>query len=133
MKSSDERNCKDIYKPSRVIYITMAAFECMVQIIVSGSFLSKLTTTIGISDGVTAILSTVTSLSCSLQVISILLAHKTPVKRWVIPLQAVAEILLGALYLICVFFENKSRKKKYRAGKKDDRRKLDKPLVGQRK
>ena len=103
MENFVEHKVNDPYKPSRAIYIIMAAFECMVQIIVSGSFLSKLTVTIGISDDVTAVLSTVTSLSCSLQVFSIMLSHKTPVKRWVIPLQALSEVLLGALYLIPFF------------------------------
>ena len=41
MKNIVEQRATDIYKPSRAIYIIMAAFECMVQIIVSGSFLSK--------------------------------------------------------------------------------------------
>lgn len=91
---------KDIYKSSRIMYILDAAFEYFISILTTGAYLAKLTSSIGISDGTTAILSTLGSLAGSLQVISIFLAHKTPVKRWVVPLISIDSIIMTLLYLI---------------------------------
>lgn len=91
---------KDGYGVSRVMYITWALFEYFVSILTTGTFLAKLTTSIGISDSMTAVLSSITSLSGLFQLVSIFLAHKAPVKRWVIPMQLIAQLILAALYLI---------------------------------
>ena len=91
---------KDIYKTSRLAYIFEAAFEYFIAITSMGAYLAKLTTSLGISDSMTAILTALTSLACSFQIISIFLTHKTPVKRWVIPSQIFANLLFAALFLI---------------------------------
>lgn len=94
---------KDGYGVSRVMYIIEALFEYFISILTTTTFLAKLTTSIGISDSMTAVLSSITSLSGLFQLVSIYLAHKTPVKRWVIPVQFVAQLMMALLYMIPVF------------------------------
>ena len=94
---------KDEYKVTRMVYIIQCMFEYFISILVSGAYLAKLTTTIGISDTMTAILSSVASLAAMFQVFSIFLAHKTPVKRWVLPMTVIPQVLVATLYLIPFF------------------------------
>jgi hypothetical protein len=75
-------------------------FEYFISILTSGAYLAKLTTTIGISDSMTAILSSIASLAGMFQIVSIFLAHKTPVKRWVLPITFVTQALVSTLYII---------------------------------
>ena len=91
---------KDNYRASRVAYILECMFEYFIAILTSGAYLAKLTTTIGISDGMTAILSSIASLAGMFQIVSIFLAHRTPVKRWVLPVTFVTQSLVSTLYLI---------------------------------
>ncbi len=95
----DGKHFKDEYRTSRVMYTLEAAFEYFISILVSGTYLAKLTTTIGISDSMTAVLSTITSLASSFQLISIFLSHKAKVKRMIIP-ATLAQFLNAVLYLI---------------------------------
>ena len=82
------------------MYTLEAAFEYFIAILISGTYLAKLTTSIGISDSMTAILSTLGSLAGSFQIISIFLAHHTPVKRLVIPITIITQFSTSFLYLI---------------------------------
>ena len=91
---------KDEFRLTRGAYILESMFEYLISILASGAYLAKLTTTIGISDAMTAILSAVASLAAMFQVISIFLANKTPVKRWVLPMTAIPQALVATLYLI---------------------------------
>ena len=100
---TQEIKSKDEYKVTRTVYIIECMFEYFISILVSGAYLAKLTTTIGISDTMTAILSSVASLAAMFQVFSIFLAHKTPVKRWVLPMTVIPQVLVATLYLIPFF------------------------------
>ena len=91
---------KDIYKTSRVMYVLEAAFEYFIAIVTSGAYLAKLTTSLGISDSMTAILTAITSLAGVFQMVSVFLAHKRPAKRWVIPSQLAPNLMFAFLYLI---------------------------------
>ena len=91
---------KDEYKLSRIVYILECMFEYFISILTTGAYLAKLTTTIGISDSMTAILSSLTSLAGIFQIVSIFLAHKTPVKRWVLPITFITQALVSTLYVI---------------------------------
>lgn len=91
---------KDIYKTSRIAYILECMFEYFISILTTGAYLAKLTTTIGISDAMTAILSSLTSLAGVFQIVSIFLAHKSPVKRWVLPITFITQALVSTLYII---------------------------------
>lgn len=91
---------KDKYRLSRILYWLEAAFAYFIDILASGAFLAKLTSEIGISDSMTAILTSLTSLAGIAQLFSIYLSHKPPYKRFVIPIMIVAELIYAGLYLI---------------------------------
>jgi hypothetical protein len=91
---------KDEYRLSRIAYILECMFEYFISILTSGAYLGKLTTTIGISDSMTAILSSIASLAGMFQIISIFLVKKTPVKRWVLPITFITQALVSTLYMI---------------------------------
>ncbi len=91
---------KDKYKLSRIMYWLEAAFAYFIDILAGGAFLAKLTSEIGISDSMTAILTALTSLAGIAQLLSIYLSHKMPYKRFVIPIMLVAELIYATLYMI---------------------------------
>ena len=94
---------RDGYGASRVFYIIEAMVENFITILTAGAFLATLTKALDISDSLTAILSSVVGLSGLFQIITVFIAHKTPVKRWVIPLQLLSHLMLCGLYLIPLF------------------------------
>ena len=51
----------------------------------------------------TALISTLASLAGSFQIFAIMLSHKTPVKRWIIPIQLIFQAMLASLFLIPFF------------------------------
>ena len=91
---------KDEYKVSKNAYLLEAMFEYFISLLSTGAYLAKLTTAIGVSDGMTAILSSIASLAGMFQIISIFIAHHTPVKRWVVPITFVMQVLISMLYII---------------------------------
>ena len=91
---------KDEFAPSRGAYIAGSLFNYFIALLTSGTFFAKLATTVGLSDSMTAILGSFTTFAGMFQLISIFLAHKTPVKRWVVPVQFLSNLLLAFLYLI---------------------------------
>lgn len=91
---------RDPYRRSRGLYVVEALLEYFISILTTGTYLAKLTTTIGLSDSMTAILSAVASLSGVFQIVSIYLAHVSPVKRLVIPIQVVTQLMFAMLYVI---------------------------------
>ena len=66
---------KDPYAFSAKLYFPKCAFAYLISIITTGAYLAKLTTTIGISDGMTAILSSIGNLACFFQFAAIPLSH----------------------------------------------------------
>ena len=90
----------DAFRRTRILYLFECAFENFISILVSGVYFAKLTASIGISDSMTAILIEITSLAALFQLITVVISHKPPFKRWVLPAQIIAEILFGLLYLI---------------------------------
>ena len=91
------------YAFSEKMYMAECAFSYFISIITTGAYLAKLTTTIGISDSMTAILSNIASLACIFQLLSIPLSHKPSLKRSVIPTRLISHLLLGFLYLTPFF------------------------------
>lgn len=85
-------------KISRTLYIIEAAIEYFVSILVSGSFLATITRELGISDSLTGILSSIISLGCLFQLLSIFI-RKTQVKGLVIALSITNQLLFMLLYV----------------------------------
>lgn len=91
---------KDPYASSAKLYFPKCAFAYLISIITTGAYLAKLTTTIGISDGMTAILSSISSLACFFQFAAIPLSHRSSSKVPVIILCTFNQLLYSFLYLI---------------------------------
>lgn len=90
----------DPYKSSRILHIIQAAVEYFIAILVGGTFLAKLTTSIGISDGTTGVLSAFVSLGCSFQIFALFIAHKRPVKRFVVFMNLITQLAFVFLYAV---------------------------------
>ncbi len=94
---------------SRLMYIIEACLEYLISILVAGSFLATLTKELGFSDSLTAILSSIISLGCMFQLISLSI-RKTRVKRFVIVLSILNQLLFMLLYVTPLFSFDKKFK-----------------------
>ena len=90
-----------VLKRSRIMYIFEAALEYYVSILVAGSFLATLTKELGFSDSLTGILSSVISLGCLFQLLSLSIRPKRA-KKLVLILSVINQILFMMLYVIPV-------------------------------
>ena len=91
---------KDIYKTSRILYIIEAAVEYFISLLVTGAYLAKITSALGMNDTLTGILTSFVSLGCGFQIIAIFLANKRPVKRWVTLLHSINQLAFALIYLV---------------------------------
>lgn len=90
-----------VLKRSRIMYVFEAALEYYVSILVAGSFLATLTKELGFSDSLTGILSSVISLGCLFQLLSLSIRPKRA-KKLVLILSVINQILFMMLYVIPV-------------------------------
>ena len=90
-----------LLKRSRIMYILEAAIEYFISILVAGSFLATLTKELGFSDSLTGILSSVISLGCLFQLLSLTIRPKSA-KKFVIALSITNQLLFMFLYVIPV-------------------------------
>lgn len=90
---------RDPYKTSRGLYIIEAALEYFVSLMVSGAFLATVSKELGVSDGLTGVISAFVSLGCSFQLLSIFINRKNGVKRMVIVASIINELLFTFIYL----------------------------------
>ena len=88
-----------ILKRSRIMYIIEAGLEYLISLLVTGTFLAQLTKELGFSDSLTGILSSVISLGCLFQTLSVFYRKKT-VKRFVIGLSIANQLLFMLLFVI---------------------------------
>ena len=86
-------------KRSRLMYIFEAALEYLISILVTGSFLATITKELGVSDSLTGILSSVISLGCFFQLLS-LSVRRAKVKKLVVVLSIVNQAFFMLLYVI---------------------------------
>ncbi len=84
---------------SRILYIIEAALEYFISILFAGSYLATLTSHLGMSDGLTGILSSFISLGCIFQLFSVFLKRRR-VKTIVTSLSVVNQLLFLFLYII---------------------------------
>lgn len=84
---------------SRILYIIEAALEYFISILFAGSYLATLTSHLGMSDGLTGILSSFISLGCIFQLFSVFLKRRR-VKTIVTSLSVVNQLLFLLLYII---------------------------------
>lgn len=86
-------------KRAQRLYIIQAAVEYLVSLLVSGSFLATLTNELGFSDSLTGILSSVISLGCLFQLLSVFLPRRRT-KPLVVWLSIANQVLFLLLYVI---------------------------------
>ena len=86
------------YKRSRLLYHAEAALEYLVALTVSGSFLAYLTASLGISDSLTGIISSIISLGCLFQLCS-LFVRKKRFKSFVIWASMLNQLSFMMLYV----------------------------------
>ena len=94
-----ENETSPALKRSRFMYICEAALEYLIAILVSGSFLATLTKSLGMSDSLTGVLSSVISLGCLFQLLSAVY-RRQQVKRFVVILSVLNQLLFMMLYVI---------------------------------
>lgn len=88
------------YAFSRFLYIIEAALEYFISIAVGSVYLAKITSSIGMSDALTGILTAFVSLGCGFQMIALFISHKTPVKKWVTTCHVLSQALFGLMYFV---------------------------------
>jgi hypothetical protein len=81
------------------LYIVQAATEYHICLLVTGSFLAALTSALGMSDALTGVLSSVISLGCVFQLVSLLLRPRAA-KGFVAVCSVLNQLLFAGLYLI---------------------------------
>ena len=89
----------DMHRLEEGMYIWQACFEYLISILVTGSFLATLTKHLGISDSLTGILSSIISLGCVFQLLSLSVRTQKK-KRFVLTFSIINQILFLLLYAI---------------------------------
>jgi len=84
----------------RLCYILEETFNYLITILLSGSYLAKVTSTLGFSDGLTAILSTINTLGCSMQLLSVAFFRKGTYKRRISGMFMMSQLLFTLLYIV---------------------------------
>ena len=93
----------DPYKTSRLLYIIEAALEYFVAILVADTYLTKIATSIGISNTGIGILSAFVALGNSFQIFAIFLSQKKGVKKRTIWLGLLNQLLFSFIYIVPLF------------------------------
>ena len=88
-------------KRGQLMYIFQAGLEYLISILVAGSYLATLTKELGFSDSLTGILSSVISLGCLFQLLSIFIRRRA-VKSLVIVMSISNQLLFMFLYVVPV-------------------------------
>ena len=87
-------------KKGKLLYIIEATLEYFISIVVGGAYLAKITTSIGMSQGLTGICTAFISLGAGFQIFALFLARKTRPKRLVTLLHTVNQACFGLIYLV---------------------------------
>ena len=91
---------QSLYRKDRICYILEELFNYLISLLMTGSYLAKITTTLGISDGLTAILSSFVTLGYTVQLLSGIVFRKGYVKRRLTGIFAFSQLLFTMLYLV---------------------------------
>ncbi len=93
MTSSSDRK-------GQVLFIIERAVEYFISIITGGAYLAKVTSAIGMSQGLTGILTSFVSLGAVFQIFALFLAQKRRPKRFVLLLHTINQLAFVLVYLI---------------------------------
>ncbi len=82
-----------------LLFVVEATAEYLISILVGGSYLATITTTLGMSDALTGIISAFVSLGCLFQLLSLFYHKKNP-KKFLLLFSLLNQILFMLLYVI---------------------------------
>ena len=88
-------------KRSRYAYVAEACLEYLVAVLMSGTFLTQITMDLGFSDSQIGVISSVISLGCLFQLVSMFLRKRT-VKKFVLGMSIANQLLFMLLYVVPV-------------------------------
>lgn len=94
------RTERDEYKTTRIMYILEAAFEYFIVLAMGSTYIARITAYVGISDELTAIISSFLSLGNTIQIFALLIAHIRPVKKWITGIHIASQCLFTFVYII---------------------------------
>ncbi len=101
---------KDIYKTTRFLYLLEAAFEYFINLLLAGAYIAKVTSTLGMNDSLTGIVTGIVSLASTFQIVALFLANKKPVKKWVTIFHTINQTFFALVYLVPFFNFSKTTK-----------------------
>ncbi len=90
-------------KRSNVAYIIEAMLEYFVSIAVSGTYLTHVMTYIAIPSAIQGIINSFISLGCGFQFLAVILPIKNSVKRKIIILHSISQILFSLVFFVPLF------------------------------
>jgi hypothetical protein len=91
---------KEPYKYSQNLYIVEAAVEYFIAILIGSTYLAKMTTSIGMSDGLTGVITSFVSLGFGFQIFALLLVGKSRVKRFCTLMHLINQLAFSFLYIV---------------------------------
>ncbi len=91
------------YKRSRFLYLLEAALEYFIALMLSGAYIAKVATSIGISDSMVGVITAITSLGGAFQIFALFLVGKYPVKRWVTASHLISQLFFCSVWLMPIF------------------------------
>ena len=92
---------KKDYARSRLMVIIEAALEYFIHLCVTGTCLTAILDEMSVSTSLQGVISAITSLACSVQLLAVFTVKKTyPCKRWVCMLNLVNQLLFALLYCV---------------------------------
>jgi len=101
---------KDIYKSTRICYVIEETVAYLITILISGAYLARLTSALGFSDSLTALLSSFVNLGCVFQLLAIAVFRRGRVKKKVTILFIINQLLFMLLYVVPFFKMNPTLK-----------------------
>ena len=87
-------------KRGQNLYIVEASLEYFIAIIIGGAYLAKITEALGMSQGLTGILTAFVSLGYVFQIFALFLAGKRKVKGFITVMHTVNQVCFAIIYLI---------------------------------
>ena len=91
---------KDKFHITRQLYPFESMFEFLCTTLSGGAFLAKVSMTLGVRDSITALISSIASLVCIVQLFSGSLAKRTPIKKWLLPLTLFTRVCMMGIFLL---------------------------------
>ncbi len=91
------------YRRTRVMYLLEAAFEYFISLMLTGAYIAKVASSIGISDSMVGVITSITSLGAAFQVFALFLVGKHPVKRWVMASHVISQLFFCSVWLMPIF------------------------------